>query len=547
VRQWRSTAFSGALLALCGTLFLWRLGTTPLDDFDESYYAEGARQMLEQGNLWMPYFNGEPFLLKPILIFWLNAAAFRLLGTTEFAARLPSAFFAAMTVLATYWFGARTLGRRAGWLAGIALALSYLWIDTARESMTDMPLTAALTSGMFLLFLAGRASPARRRWLYLACYPLFGIALLAKGPAALLVVLAGFAVYAVRAGRLVQTLAQAQLLPGIALMLMVAAPWYIYATLYQPEFAQVFFIREHFGHLSGELTRDEAWWGHVKNLLAGLYPWVVFLPAGLARAFGERDRSHVLRFAAWWAIAVVAVHSLAGAKLPHYLVPGFPPMALLVGAWLDAWSERTARGRFWPALAFGLLAVGGAICACGLVLALVMPPGIARRVAAQYGTWTPGPGPTVILAALTVGALAAVGAAAAGRRRAVAPVLAAAMGAAAIAHVGWFKPRIAEIQAQPRKELAQLASTVLLDSEPFAVFYAKRPATVFYARRAIVDLGEDEPQGLVSFLSSPSPATALTHARFLPLVRETLPTVQVWARRGDFVLISNHGKERPGL
>ncbi|MDH4179909.1 MAG: glycosyltransferase family 39 protein, partial [Armatimonadota bacterium] len=110
-RRW---IFPLLLLVLCATLFFWRLGITPLDDFDETYYAEGAREMLERGDLGTPYYNGRPFLLKPILIYWLIAAAFRIFGTTEFAARSVSAFFAAVIVLLTYCFAGRTIGRRAG-------------------------------------------------------------------------------------------------------------------------------------------------------------------------------------------------------------------------------------------------------------------------------------------------------------------------------------------------------------------------------------------------------------------------------------------------
>jgi len=119
------------------------------------------------------------------------------------------------------------------------------------------------------------------------------------------------------------------------------------------------------------------------------------------------------------------------------------------------------------------------------------------------------------------------------------------MVAAGLAHVGWFKPRIAEIQAQPRKELAQIAAEALGREEPLGVFYAKRNATVFYARRPIVDLGEEESAagGLVEFLSSPTPAAALTHKKILPLLEESLPEVFVWAGRGEYVLVSNHRLE----
>ncbi len=545
-REWRSIAYPLALLALCATLFFWRLGVTPLDDFDESYYAEGAREMVERGDLWIPYFNGEPFLLKPVLVFWLNAAAFRVLGTTEFAARAPSALFATMTVLVVYWFASLTLGRRTGLLAGVALALSYLWIDSAREGMTDMPLTAALTCAMFLLFLAGRAPPNRQGRLYLACYPLLGVALLAKGPTATAAALAGFVGYLIAGGRLRPVLREARLLPGMGLMLAVAAPWYTHASIRHPEFLHVFFVREHIGHLQGELARHEAWWGHLKNVLIGFYPWAAFLPAALARAFAQHGRNHVLRFAGWWTVAVVGLCSLAGAKLPHYLLPGFPAMALLVGAWLNSWTDRAHMSRAWTATAFGMIAAVGIALAYGAVQALDIPPAVTERIVAQYGDWSPGAGLPTVLAALAAGSLGAVVAAAVGRRAAVAPVLAGAVAAAATAYVGWFKPRIAQIQAQPRKELAQLASTALPDAEPLGVFYAKRPATVFYARRPIVDLGEEEPRTLAVFLSSPSPAAALTHARCLPVLQDSVRNLHIWGRRGDFMLVSNRRLDLQG-
>jgi len=144
-----------------------------------------------------------------------------------------------------------------------------------------------------------------------------------------------------------------------------------------------------------------------------------------------------------------------------------------------------------------------------------------------------------------------VAAALAGRRQAVFPLLAAGTLIALIAYVGWFRPRLALIQSAPRKELAQLAGAVLPADEPLGVYKAKRNATIFYARRPIVDLGEWEPEKLVAFLSSPTPTTALTHARFLPLLERDAPRAQLWTRRGDFVLVSNHrldifGRRREG-
>ena len=542
--DYRRWLYPLALIALCCALYFWLLGLTPLDDFDEAYYAEGAREMLARGDLGTPFYNGHPFLLKPILVYWLIAGAFRLFGTTEFAARSASAFFAIMTVLATYWFGCRTLGRRAGFLAGLILALNYLWIDTAREAMIDMPLAAALVPAMFFLYCAVQDSATRKRRWYLAAAALLGIALLAKGPLAAGVVLLGFIAYLLSAGRLSNTIREAPLLSGLLLVSLVAAPWYLYESIRHPDFLRVFFIQEHFGHLRGELARDEPWWGHLKNLFVGFYPWIAFVPAAFVYAFRQCAREHVLRFAAWWALVVVTAFSLAGAKLPHYLVPAYPALALLVAGWFDAWIGCRARGRALVGAGYAILIGVGVVLAFGAVLSAWMPPRAAHLLAARYGDWTPGYAPSVMLGALAVGSLAALLAAARNRRRLTPLFLAGGVFVAGIAHVGWFKPRLAQIQAQPRKELAQFVSVAVPASEPLGVYYAKRNATIFYARRPIVDLGEWEIDPLLEFLSSPSPAIALTHSKFLPEIEEAVPSARVWTRRGEWVLVANHPLDR---
>ena len=531
------------LAAVCGVLYFWRLGVTPLDDFDEAYYAGAAREMLQRGDLGTPYFNGRPFLLKPILTYWLIAGAFRLFGETEFAARVASAFLGTAVVLLTYWFGARTSGRRAGLLAGLALATCYLWIDLFREAMTDPPVTAALSGALYLMFLAAQPEQAGRGRLYLWASALLGIALLAKGIIPVAVGLLGFAVYLLGAGRLRACVTQARAFAGIGVALAVAGPWYAYEAFHHPEFLRVFFLGEHIGHIHGTLARGEPWWGHLKNVLVYFYPWSALLPAALVHAFRQSERGHVLRFAAWWGIVVVVAFSLARSKLAHYLAIGFPALALLVGAWLDAWlAGRSAKTR-WAALGLTLIGVVGLVAA---VAALVGPALLAhgKIAAAQRWPqgWSPGWPPVVILGVIAAGSLAALLGGLLGARGIVVPALAGAVVVAGVVHAGWLEPRIAQMQAQPRKELARLAARTLPGSEPLGVFYAKRNATVFYFGRPIVDLGEWDPAELTSFLSSPTAAAAITHVKYLPLVRDSVAGVRVVARRGDYVLVCNEGR-----
>jgi 4-amino-4-deoxy-L-arabinose transferase-like glycosyltransferase len=565
-RLWVALAAPLLLLVLCLVLYLWRLGATPLRDFDEAYYAEGAREMLGRGDLLTPYFNGQPFLLKPILIYWIVAAAFRLLGLTEFAARVPSAFLGTLVVLLTYGFAARTVSRRAGVFAGLALSLCYLWIEISRDASIDIPLTAALTAALFGFFLATQAPDRRGHWVCLGSYLLLGIALLAKGPVPAGTVLVGLLCYLLAARRLRQTLRQAHVLPGLVLLLAVAAPWYWYEIRHQPTFFSTFFIGEHVGHIGGELARRQPIWGNVEYLLVFFYPWVAFLPAGLVHAFRQQDRGHVLRFAAWWTIAVVLLFSIPRSKLAHYLAPAFPPMAILVGGWLDAWVAGRPVSRACSGAAFALLGAVGTLSAAVAYLAIADPVFVKDRLVRQFGDWQPGPAPAVIACALATGVFLAL-ASARWRRRALVPFLAASMLVAGLTYIGWFRVRIAAIQAQPRKELAQLAAALLPQGEPLGVYYAKRNATIFYFRRPIavrfsapsgsgaerrvVDLGEreDDLPKVARFLASPRPAAVLTHRQFVSRLQHNLGRapgrVHVLARRGAFVLIANHELRNP--
>jgi len=543
--DWRRFAFPATLALVCGALYLWRLGVTPLEDFDEAYYAAGAREMLARGNLGTPYFNGQPFLLKPILVYWIIAGAFRLLGPTEFVARAGSAFLGTLIVLMTYWFGARTLGRRAGFLAGLALGLCYMWVDIGRDASIDIPLTAALTPAVFLLFLATQAPRDRKRRLYLGVYPLLGVALLAKGPVPVGVVAVGVLAYLAAARRLWATLRQGQVLLGLALTLAVAGPWYWYELRHQPAFFATFFVGEHFGHIQGELARRTPAWGNLWYLLVYFYPWAAFLPAAVLHAFRQEDRGHVLRLAAWWTLAVAALFTIPKSKLAHYLAPGFPAAALLVGAWLDAWLKGQRVSRAGTVVGLGLVAVWGLACAAAAGLLAVMPQWAEERLSHQFGDWRPGWSAVAVLGALAVGSLAAAAAGAVGKRGAAVVALCGAMAVAAVAHVGWFAPHRAEIQAQPRRELARVLARALPADERLGVYYAKRNATVFYFGRPIVDLGErgEEFPGVVRFLSSPRPSAVLTHRRFAERLEALIPGTRVIAERGDYVAVANEPVE----
>jgi hypothetical protein len=223
----------------------------------------------------------------------------------------------------------------------------------------------------------------------------------------------------------------------------------------------------------------------------------------------------------------------------------------MVGAWLDAWPQRQTAGRALTAVSVCLLAPVGLACTIAAVVAVVPPASLQARLVETFGAWTPGYSPVVMLGALGLASLTA--AAAAGfRRSAVTPALCLGMVVAGFGFIGWFNPRKAQIQAQPRTELAQSLSRSTSGSTPVGVYYAKRNSTIFYLGRPIVDLGErqDEFPGVISFLSSPAPAAVITHREFVPRIESALrrgiagdsarpAPLYVWQAKGDFVTVSN--------
>ena len=101
-------------IALVWLVVFWRLGYLPLLDPDEAHYAEITREMMSARDLVVPLLNGEPHIDKPVLFHWLQAGSFRVLGQTEFAARLPSAISALLLFWATCWCGSRLFRRDTG-------------------------------------------------------------------------------------------------------------------------------------------------------------------------------------------------------------------------------------------------------------------------------------------------------------------------------------------------------------------------------------------------------------------------------------------------
>jgi len=325
----RATAL---LLSLVGALALLRLGAVPLIGPDEPRYARVAVEMQRAGEWVRPTLSGEPWLEKPALYYWLAGASFRALGETEAAARLPSVLALLLLTGATALVGARLYGGAAGLHAGFVAGTSLLTFAYGRAASMDMLLAATVTlaigfAGLRLVGIAGRTA-------FVAAAAAAGLATLAKGPLGLLLpglVIAGYLVATREWRHLREILAPAALVA----FLLVAAPWYAAVLADQGRhFLDVFILNHNLQRFSSTIHNHPGpFWYYLPLLLAGLFPWSGLAVPALVRVAPRASRADL--FVLLWLALPLVFFSLAASKLPGYILPCVPPLAILMGRAAD--------------------------------------------------------------------------------------------------------------------------------------------------------------------------------------------------------------------
>jgi 4-amino-4-deoxy-L-arabinose transferase-like glycosyltransferase len=448
-------------LLLAGAVFLglfFHLGAIPLFDVDEGAFGEASREMVERGDYVSTWLNGQPRFDKPILVYWLQAASIRTLGLSEFALRLPSAAAASAWLLAIFLFARRFAGRETAYAAAFIAASTAGLMVIGRGAIADALLNLFLALAMFdIVRYAFDPRPAWRLRVFLW----IGLGLLTKGPVALLVPGAASLLAFALLGRAADWWRAVRDPAGWAILLAVAMPWYLMEYGRRGDaFLAGFFMRhnvERFlsplqGH-SGSLLY------YVPAVLLLLLPYTgLFLRTlpGLRKLPGLRRRSQAtpatpaepLDVFLWcWFLFVFLFFSLAGTKLPHYLLYGATPLFILM-----------ARQRH--ALRSNLLAFAPPLLFLGLVAALPkllesLAPALRNPYMREALGRTEVFGLGWRIAALAL--LAAVLALALWRGIALWRRLAAAGLLCSVALGGLLLPALAALQQEPVREAALLA------------------------------------------------------------------------------------------
>ncbi len=375
---------------------------------DEGRYAEIAREMAVTGNWVTPRLNGLKYFEQPPLQYWATAATFNAFGVHEWTARLVPALAGVFTVVMIGVTMARLDGATSGAYGALAMAGS-LWPFAMSQLLTlDSVLCAWLTAMLcaFLLAQRDRLSLRGRRNLMLMAYAAAAGATLTKGLVALVIPGGALVLYSL-ATRDIGPWKRLHILPGLALYMALAAPWFLLVSRVNPEFAQFFFIHEHVERfLTNEHRREGSWYYFIPLLAAGILPWLTVwlwtLKSSWRNAPVAANGFSWPRFCLAWAAFVFVFFSVSGSKLPSYILPMFPALALVLGWQIKLLPFRTLARLVLPLAILSVLLLVGVAVAVRVYIPDLSEPGNPAEVFHAFAPWL-----VAAVSIMTTGAVAA--------------------------------------------------------------------------------------------------------------------------------------------
>lgn len=352
------------LLVCVAALLLFDIGGRNISSPDEGRYIEIPREMVLDHDYVLPRLNGVLYFEKPPLFYWLEASAIKTLGTSEWAMRLWPALLGIFGAVMTYGFTRRFYGKSAGVVAGFVLATSLLYYGLSRFVILDMLESVTMAASLFAFLIAAEEEDEKKAvWWARGGHIAAALAVLAKGLIG--VVLPGLVglVWIVMIGRW-SFVKRAFIPSGIALFLLIAVPWHVFAAMRNQDFLWFYFVHEHLMRFTTTVhRRDGPIYYFIPILLIGFLPWTGYIWHAMKDAlpkWNARSARPVEMFLILWVVLIFAFFSISDSKLPTYILPIFPPLAVLVGRVvgprLDAVDDLPA-GRWFFAIVFGLLAL----------------------------------------------------------------------------------------------------------------------------------------------------------------------------------------------
>ena len=333
-----SVRLFAVVMVLAAIIWFAMLGHRDLVEPDEGRYAEIPREMVASGDWVTPRLNGFKYFEKPALQYWATAVAYTLFGDSSTTARLWPALTGFLGALWAGFLALRLYGRSAGFYAFLITLSGLLYVIDGHYLVLDMSLAVFLFMGVGCLVLAQRSrdNPVRLRNWMLAGWTALALATLSKGLIGVVLPAATVVIYSLWARDWILW-RNLHLIKGLLVFLLVTAPWFISVSLANPEFPRLFFIHEHLQRYTSTVhQREGSPWYFVPVFLLGIFPWVALALKSLLRpGFSSRSPGETAfdseRFLWSFALLVFVFFSAGQSKLPSYILPMMPAVAIMAG------------------------------------------------------------------------------------------------------------------------------------------------------------------------------------------------------------------------
>ena len=529
------------------------MGGLGLTDRDEGSNAEAAREMLETGDWISPTLNYEPRFAKPAFVYWLISGSYSLFGINEFAARFPSAISGLCVLLVQYAFVYRWLGAPLAWLSSVMLLLNMEFLAINRMVLTDPELVVFTTLAGYSFWHALHSSTKANSWWFICFYLAMGFGMWVKGPVGIIIPLVGVIPYLTITRQWKDFWHKGFPLLGTALVLLVAAPWYV--AMFQIH-GEAYWAAAQANTTGRFMSPMEGHGGtlffYVPILLLGFFPWSAFLPSVLYQSLKQwkaywngqsfvTGETNLEFFLSMWVVGLLIFFTLSATRLPHYIYPLFPASAILVALW---WKRFQAQSTFsdWRIPRRLLLGIGYVFG-----IAIIIAPAIFQQFIKQITKEFPaavhvdfGWLPTIMGLVIVLGTMGIRLCLDSETKRSWAVGIAGGMmvvlglfvvkGALPVYHMYFI---------EPPQQLAAIAGYNLEKDDRLLQVGRKRPSLSFYAKRKVHFLGPHDEKEWETHLAAPGKKMIILQT---PLRREIPETVSDWTvilDHGGFSLLSS--------
>ncbi len=354
---------------------------------DEGRYAEIPREMVASGDWTTPRLNDIKYFEKPPLQYWATAVAYEVFGEHQWTSRLWAGLTGFFGIFLVWFAGFRLFGREAAAYSAMLLGSSLLYVLIGHVNTLDMGVTFFISLGIFSFLIAQSESDAKcqRNWMLLA-WAGMALAVLSKGLMGLILPGTAIFIYCI-VQRDFSVQKRMHWLSGLAVFFLISAPWFYFVMKANPEFFDKFFIYEHFTRFTTKQHgRYQPWYYFIPILLSGMLPWTLLMLDTLWRTW----RTNVLpskvfnaaHFLLIWSVFIYLFFTASGSKLPSYLLPIFPALALLMGKRIAEMSAQTLLKQIAPVILFVI-----AIVVLALNVGKLADTPLQKELYPQYTIW----------------------------------------------------------------------------------------------------------------------------------------------------------------